>query len=186
MMTIWCKTYTQTYLINNMIIVGIDPGIATTGYGVIEKIKKGNKIECLDYGVIKTSSLLDKGERLKIINKEIDSLIKRYKPEAMAIERLYFFKNAKTIIPVSQAKGVILFTIAKNKIPVYEFTPLQVKMTITGFGRAEKRQVQEMIKIIFKLDNIPKPDDAADALGIAMCLATINNCYLSKEKGLTD
>lgn len=165
-----------------MIIIGIDPGIATTGYGVIKTIKKGTQIKCLDYGVIKTPSLLDVGERLKLINRDILKLINKYKPETMAIERLYFFKNAKTVMPVSQAKGVILFTIAKKKIPVYEFTPLQVKMTITGFGRAEKKQVQKMIKIIFKLKDVPKPDDAADALGIAICLARMNKYYLSKKK----
>jgi crossover junction endodeoxyribonuclease RuvC len=177
----WFKTYIQTYQTNKMIIIGIDPGTATTGYGIIKKIKKGNQVKCLCYGTIETSSLSDPGERLKTINKELEKLIKKHKPEAMAIERLYFFKNAKTVIPVSQAKGVILLTAAKNKIPIYEFTPLQMKMAIAGFGRAEKKQVQKMIKEIFNLKEIPKPDDAADALGIAMCLAIINDCYLSKK-----
>lgn len=157
-----------------MIIIGIDPGTATTGFAVIEKsLLKKSEPKVLDYGCIKTSPKSSAGERLKTINFELSKLIKKYKPKVLAVESLYFFKNLKTAMPVSQAKGVILFTAAKNKIPVFEFTPLQVKMAVTGYGKAEKKQVQKMIKIILKLeetkDKDKKKDDATDALGIALC-----------------
>jgi len=151
-----------------MIILGIDPGMATTGFGVV---RTGKKLKCLGYGLIQTSPTFPTAERLKKINNELNKLIKKYQPKAMAVENLYFFKNIKTALPVSQAKGIILLTAAKKNIPVYEFTPLQAKMTVTGYGRAEKKQVQEMIKILLDLKIIPKPDDAADALAIAICCA---------------
>ncbi len=167
-----------------MIIIGIDPGTATTGYSIIRKSSKKRKknnggfdwLKVLDYGCIITDPCLSDGERLKIINDKINNLIKKYNPNVLAIESLYFFKNLKTAMPVSQAKGVILLAAAKKKIPVYEFTPLQVKMAITGYGKAEKKQVQKMIKIIFNLEEKPKEknkrrDDASDALGVAFCCA---------------
>jgi crossover junction endodeoxyribonuclease RuvC len=153
-----------------MIIIGIDPGTATTGYGVIEVLGNTKKqIKMMAYGCIQTKPSSVMGDRLNIIHKELSVLIKTHGPEIMAVESLYFFRNLKTALPVSQAKGVILFTAAKNKIPVYEFTPLQVKFTITGYGKAEKEKVQEEIKKILRLKEIPKPDDAADALGVAIC-----------------
>ncbi len=156
-----------------MIILGIDPGTATTGFGVIKKTKE---IKVIDYGCITTNPGLEAGERLKIINNELNKLIKKHQPKIMAVESLYFFKNLKTAMPVSQAKGVILLTAAKKKIPVYEFTPLQVKMAVVGYGRAEKKQVQKMIQVLFNLEEKPKDknkrkDDATDALGIALCYA---------------
>jgi len=171
-----------------MKIIGIDPGTATTGYGVIEtpflnprskpSKLKGNKntkttdnFSCIKYGLIKTASKLPMAERLLKIHTELEKLINEYRPDAIAVENVYFFKNLKTALPVSQAKGVILLEAAKKRIPVYEFTPLQVKMAITGYGRAEKKQLQEMIKILLRLNEIPSPDDAADALGIAVCCA---------------
>lgn len=171
-----------------MIILGIDPGIAITGYGVIVKnqsvlsaserrIKVNpracgqNPLSYLDCGCIKTSPGVSDGERLKKINIELVRLIKKHKPEVLAVENLFFFKNLKTAIPVSQAKGVILFTAAKQKIPVYEFTPLQIKMAIIGYGRAEKIQIQRMMKVLLDLRELPKPDDAADALAAAVCCA---------------
>jgi len=157
-----------------MIILGIDPGTATTGFAIINKTKKGIKV--IDYGCITTTPDLCPGKRLKIINNELNKLIKKYQPKIMAVENLFFFKNLKTAMPVSQAKGVILLTAAKKKIPVYEFTPLQVKMTVVGYGRAEKKQVQKMIQARFNLEEKPKDrnkrkDDATDALGIALCYA---------------
>jgi len=159
-----------------MIILGIDPGLANTGFGVVSKTrnrksKTQNRLKCLGYGLIKTNPSLSPAERLKKINNELNKLIKKYQPKVLAVENVYFFKNLKTVIPVSQAKGVILFTAAKKKIPVYEFTPLQVKIVITGFGRAEKKQIQRMIKVLLNLKEVPEPDDAADALGIAVCCA---------------
>lgn len=155
-----------------MIVLGIDPGLATIGYGVVNakkmncRIKKNSK--CLDYGSIKTSPSQSTAERLKTINNELSRLIKKHQPKIMVVENIYFFKNLKTAMPVSQAKGVILLTAAKKKIPIYEFTPLQIKMIVTGYGKAEKIQVQEKIKAFFGLKDIPKPDDAADALAIAL------------------
>lgn len=151
-----------------MIILGIDPGTASTGYGVI----KGNALkikhfQCLDYGVIKTEPIFTSSERLMKLNNDLGKLIKKYQPEVLVMESLYFFKNFKTAIPVSQAGGVILFTAAKNKIPVHQFTPLQVKLAVGGFGRAEKEVVQKKIKSLLKLKETPRPDDAADALAIA-------------------
>jgi len=148
-----------------MIILGIDPGTANTGYGVLKKTKV---LKCLDYGVINTTPNSNPGERLKKINNELSKIIKKYRPNAMAIENVYFFKNLKTIIPVSQAGGAILLMAAKKKIPVYEFTPLQVKLTIAGNGRADKKRVQKKIKKLLKLKETPTPDDAADALAIAL------------------
>ena len=124
-----------------MIVMGIDPGLANLGYAFIEIKKKGGKLKTIDYGCIITDPKFPTGERLKKIHNELNKLIKKYKPDIMAVESLYFFKNLKTALPVSQAKGVILLAAAKNKIPVYEFTPLQVKMVVTGYGRAEKQQV---------------------------------------------
>lgn len=159
-----------------MIIIGIDPGIADMGYGIIRKsriLKNGNDLECLSYGVIQTSPSLSMPFRLKKIDEELSKLIKKHKPEALAVENLYFFKNIKTAMPVSQSKGIVLLAAAKKNIPVYEITPLQAKMTVTGFGRAEKKQVQKMLKILFSLKEIPRPDDAADALACAVCCSRI-------------
>lgn len=160
-----------------MIIIGIDPGIEKIGYGIIEKSKlknKGQKV--LDYGCITTSPSLKKEERLKKISLDLSEIIKKYKPGIMAVESLFFFKNSKTAISVSEARGVILLAAATLKIPVQEFTPLQVKMAITGYGRAEKKQMQEMIKRTLNLENFDpqkkerKKDDAFDALGVALCV----------------
>jgi len=148
-----------------VIILGIDPGTANTGYGIIEKTKY---LKCLDYNVIHTAPGIEPGERLRMINNELSKVIKKYQPDILAIEKLFFFKNLKTAIPVSQAKGSILLTAAKKKIPVWEYTPLQIKMTVTGNGRADKKQVQNSLKDMLKLKEIPKPDDAADALAVAV------------------
>lgn len=150
------------------------------GYGIIEKInssaggqksKAPKKIKYLTCGVIETQATLLEGERLKKLESELNRLIKEYQPKVLAVERLYFFKNLKTVMPVSQAKGVVLLVAAKQKIPVFEFTPLQVKMKITGYGRAKKPAIQEKIKVLLKLKNIHKLDDAVDALGVAICCA---------------
>jgi len=158
-----------------MIVMGIDPGIAKLGYAFIEIKKKGGKLKTIDYGCITTSPDLSNGERLKKINNELNKLIKKYKPKVLAVESVYFFKNLKTAIPVSEAKGVILLTAAKKQLKVRQFTPLQVKMTICGYGRATKQQIQKMVKEILNLNKIPKPDDAADALAIAICCGVGRN-----------
>jgi crossover junction endodeoxyribonuclease RuvC len=154
-----------------MIVLGIDPGTASTGYGVIKRLKPDKKLgsfECLEYGVIKTLPQHSPPERLKKLNNDLSRLIKKHQPELLVIEHLFFFKNLKTVIPVSQASGVILLTAAKNNLPVHGFTPPQVKLAIAGSGKAEKKDIQKKVKKIFKLKEIPKPDDAADALAIAL------------------
>ena len=150
-----------------MIVIGIDPGTATTGYGIIE-LKEGNMI-CLDYGIIKTDKSLSSSFRLDILNKEISNMIKKYNPDALSIEKVYFLKNLKTAFPVSEAKGVIIMTASRENIPVHEFTPPQIKLAVTGYGKADKSQVQKMIRLTLNLEEIPQPDDAADALGAAIC-----------------
>ena len=164
-----------------MIILGIDPGSVITGYAVIDK-QKGQKccLKVVDFGCIITDKFFTTGERLNKIHKEVEKLIARHKPNLISVETLFFFKNFKTVMPVSQTKGVILLAAAQKKIPVFEFTPLQMKMAIAGYGRAEKKQVQEMIKKtvdISKFDlkkNNRKKDDAFDALGIAICASLKN------------
>lgn len=155
-----------------MIVLGIDPGTANTGYGVIKEVGKLPKtkycFECVDYGLIKTDPSYTTPERLKKLNNELSKIIKKYRPELLAVESLYFFKNLKTAIPVSQASGVIFLTAAKNNLPVCTFTPLQVKMFVAGHGWAEKEKVQKRIKTILRLKEIPKSDDAADAIAVAL------------------
>ncbi|CAM3079237.1 crossover junction endodeoxyribonuclease RuvC [Streptobacillus ratti] len=149
-----------------MRIIGIDPGTAIIGYSILDF--KNGKTELIDYGCIYTDKDLPMPERLEQIFFKLETLINMYKPDHMAIEELFFFKNQKTIISVAQARGVIVAKAQISGIEIFNYTPLQVKTGITGYGRAEKKQVQEMIKIILKLDEIPKPDDAADAIAIAI------------------
>ena len=150
-----------------MIILGIDPGTATTGYGVIEEEK--GKIKLIDYGCILTSSKLSMDVRLEEISIKLSIIIKKFLPFEVAVEELFFTNNAKTAIAVGQARGVILLTAKQNHCAIAEYTPLQVKNAICGYGGADKNQVQKMVQLLLKLDNIPKPDDAADALAIAIC-----------------
>ena len=162
-----------------MIILGIDPGSVITGYCLLKK-HSTQELEVLDFGCIITDKFSTTGEGLKQTHKEITNLIKKHRPVIMSIERLFFFKNLKTVMPVSQTKGVILLAAAENKLLVYEFTPLQMKMAIAGYGRAEKKQVQKMIKETVDLkkfdlsENNRKKDDAFDAIGIAICASLKN------------
>jgi crossover junction endodeoxyribonuclease RuvC len=161
-----------------MIILGVDPGSVITGYAILKRNSdKNHTLNVIDFGCIVTENGMTTGERLKIIYNEINKLIRKHTPVVMSIENLFFFKNFKTVMPVSQTKGVILLAAAQKNIPVNEFTPLQVKMTVAGYGRAEKKQVKEMIKRILDLSafNLKKQhrkkDDAYDALGVALCAA---------------
>ncbi len=149
------------------IILGVDPGIADTGYGVISD--DGGKISCLTYGSIKTSPKDDLITRLNSLHKQLTVIIKKYQPEVAAVEELFFSKNVKTALIVGQARGVILLALSQNKLKVFEFKPAQVKQAVTCYGAADKKQIQKMVQKILKLKEIPKPDDAADALAIAMC-----------------
>ena len=150
-----------------MIILGIDPGYAIVGYGVLEY--KNNHFSVIDYGAITTDAGTPFNRRLEYIYDELTVLLEKYRPDAMSIEKLFYNSNAKTVIDVSQARGVIMLAAQKNKVPAFEYTPLQVKQSVVGYGRAEKKQVQEMIKRILFLEKVPKPDDTADALAMAIC-----------------
>ena len=153
--------------------LGIDPGFALVGWGVVEGIR--DKLKTKAYGCIETDKNIPLEKRLDIVFKELVKIIKKYTPDVVAIEEIFFFKNAKTVISVSQARGVIILAAEQSKIPIQEFTPLQVKQTICGYGKADKTQVQKMIKMILKLETIPKPDDTADALAVAVCSSVFNN-----------
>ena len=156
-----------------MIVFGIDPGIAIVGYGVIEYI--GNKFNVIDYGAVQTSNECSFPIRLKTVYDEISALLEKYKPDALAIEELFFNKNSKTAIIIGQARGALVLAAVNKGIEIYEYTPLQVKQGVVGYGRADKRQIQEMVKILLNLEKIPKPDDVADALAVAICHAHSGN-----------
>ncbi|MBU4351031.1 crossover junction endodeoxyribonuclease RuvC [Candidatus Parcubacteria bacterium] len=155
-----------------MVILGIDPGTATIGYGVVKaQLSKGKKqkIECLAYGLIETTPDHSFPDRLKKISREYNGLINKYQPDLIAIESVFFFRNLKTFIPVSRACGVLILGAAKKNIPIIELTPLQVKSKVAGYGRAEKKDLQKKVEEILNLEKIPKPDDIADALAVAIC-----------------
>lgn len=153
-----------------MIILGIDPGLGRTGWGVIKK-EKGEDIKVMGYGCIETASNLEISTRLLYIFREINKLAEEYKPDVSAIEELFFNTNVTTAIAVGEARGVIILALARVGISIEEFTPLQVKQAVTGYGKATKEQMQKMVKTLLCLDKIPKPDDAADALAIAITLS---------------
>lgn len=163
-----------------MIILGIDPGTAITGYGVIEM--KGNKFQHLAYGAIKTDSDKKLEYRLEKIYHQAEELINIYKPAQMAIEELFFNKNVKTALSVGHARGVIMLAAIQNGLEIAHYTPLQVKQSVVGYGRAEKEQVQYMVKNILNLPQIPKPDDVADALAVAICHGHSYNYYSKLAK----
>lgn len=150
-----------------MIIMGIDPGVATIGCGVIKW--EGNKFTTLYYGAVTTPAKMMFSKRLLSIADQLDELIMTYKPDAYAIEELFFNTNVKTAIMVGHGRGVCVLAAAKRGVPVFEYTPLQVKQAVTGYGRADKAQIQQMVKILLNLKEVPKPDDVADALAIAIC-----------------
>jgi len=153
-------------------ILGIDPGTALMGWGIIEK--SGLNIRPIKYGCIKTSSKEKMPKRLFQIFTELCDIIEEEKPDCAAVEQIFFFKNQKTVIPVAQARGVAIVACETLQIPVAEYTPLQVKQALTGYGRAEKSQIQQMVKVICKLKECPKPDDVADALAVAICHSQMN------------
>ncbi|HQA06693.1 MAG TPA: crossover junction endodeoxyribonuclease RuvC [Syntrophomonadaceae bacterium] len=150
-----------------MLVLGIDPGTATTGFGLVES--RGSRLRAVDYGTISTPAGMDMPERLCLINQDLSRIISQYKPQSAAVEQIFYYHNAKTVITVAQSRGVILYTVASAGVRVCEYTPLQVKQSVVGYGQADKRQVQLMVQRILSLKEIPKPDDAADALAIAIC-----------------
>jgi len=159
-----------------MVILGIDPGLAKIGYGII-RFKK-DKLSLIKAGCLKTSSKISFGERLKIIYKEIKKIIKKYKPNFVILEELFFAKNVKTAFKVGQVMGIINLAVQEEKIPVFQITPLQAKMALTGYGRASKKQVQKMVQTLLNLKNLPKPKDTSDALAVAISsVRMINKKY---------
>ena len=150
-----------------MRILGIDPGIAIVGYGVVDK--EGNSYKTIAYDAVTTRAHTPLPERLEKVYQGVTEIIKTYKPDVMSIEELFFNNNAKTALTVGQARGVIILAAVQNNIPVYEYTPLQVKQALTGYGRASKTQIQQMMRTMLGLSEVPKPDDVADALAIAVC-----------------
>lgn len=165
-----------------MIILGIDPGYAIVGFGVIKY--EANRFSVIDYGAITTPAGMPFVKRLDIIYKELNELFKKYKPEAMAIEKLFYNTNAKTVIDVAQARGVTVLAAYQNNAEIFEYTPLQVKQSVVGYGRAEKKQVQEMIRVILNLEKVPKPDDTADALAMAICHAHSSGSLMGRLKNI--
>ncbi len=162
-----------------MVVLGIDPGYAIVGWGVVEYV--GNKFRTIDYGAILTDAKMHFEHRLENIYDELMDIIARFKPDAISVEELFFNSNQKTAIGVACARGVILLAGVKSHVPLYEYTPLQVKQSVVGYGRAEKRQVMEMTRILLHLEKVPKPDDTADALAIAICHAHTNSSTLMQK-----
>lgn len=161
-----------------MRILGIDPGYAIVGYGVLDF--DNVRFRTVNYGAITTPADMPFDRRLVEIFNDMNTLLERFSPDCMSVEKLYFNTNTTTAIDVAQARGVILLAAAKKNIPVFEYTPLQVKVAVTGYGRAEKHQMQEMTKNILRLETIPKPDDTADALAIAICHGHTGGSRLSE------
>lgn len=156
------------------VVLGIDPGIADTGYGFISV--NGSSLKCLAYGSIKTSSKDSLEQRLLKLYLELTSLIKQYKPDEAAVEELFFNKNVRTALIVGQARGVSLLALSFANLQIRNFTPSQVKQAVSAYGQASKKQVQKMVKLILALQELPQPDDAADALAVAICAAN-NRLY---------
>jgi len=152
---------------NQLVILGIDPGTAITGYGIINEANGGPR--ALTYGVIRTPANQELSKRLVTIYTELTALLDAYRPDAVAVEEVFFSKNARTALSVGHARGVVLLAVAQRNIPLFHYKPTQVKQAVTGYGGADKRQIQEMMRMLLGLKDIPRPDDAADALAIALC-----------------
>jgi len=150
-----------------MKILGIDPGMAIVGYGIIDA--DGDKPKLIASGSIQTDKNLSDSKRLAEIFNDLSTIIEKYKPDCASVENLFFFKNQKTVIPVAEARGVILTVLEKYNIPSFSYTPMEVKQVMTGYGRAEKKEVEQMVKIALDIDTLPKLDDTVDAIAIAIC-----------------
>ncbi|MGN1081089.1 MAG: crossover junction endodeoxyribonuclease RuvC [Acutalibacteraceae bacterium] len=161
-----------------MIILGVDPGYATIGWGVVKY--EGSSFTVIDYGAVITPPKIEFDKRLEMIFDEMSEIMQKYRPEAMSIEQLFFNKNTTTAIGVAEARGCVLLAARKNLVDIFEYTPIQVKNAVTGYGKAVKNQVMEMTKVILCLKEIPKPDDTADALALAICHAHSRGSLMSK------
>lgn len=151
-----------------MLVLGIDPGTAITGYGLVREAADGSLVS-IDHGVILTPAAMEMPERLRLLFEELNKILLLHKPESAAVEKLFFQRNVTTALSVGQARGVVLLCMAQQKLPVAEYTPLEVKQAVAGYGGADKNQVQQMVKALLGLKLVPKPDDAADALAVAIC-----------------
>lgn len=151
-----------------MLALGLDPGTATTGYGLVRLLEDGG-LQAVEYGIILTPKEMDDAKRLSMLYTRLNEILAHFHPETSAVEKLFFQKNVRTALAVGQARGVLLLALAQVGLDIAEYTPNEVKQAVTGYGSADKRQVQEMVRIQLALDDIPKPDDAADALAIAIC-----------------
>ncbi len=160
-----------------MVVLGIDPGYAIVGCGVIEYV--GNRFKTIDYRAVTTPAKMDLPTRLEMVYEGVSKIISAYKPDALSIEKLFFNTNTTTAIAVAEARGCILLAAQKAGIPVYEYTPLQIKQSVTGYGKAEKRQVIEMTRMLLGLEKAPSPDDVADALAAAICHAHTHGSVMS-------
>ena len=165
-----------------MVILGIDPGYAIVGWGIIDYA--ANRFQVMAYGAVTTEAKTPFNERLETVFDGICDIINKYNHDALAIEKLFYNTNAKTVIDVAQARGVINLAAQKNGLDIFEYTPLQVKQSVVGYGRAEKKQVQEMTRVILNLEKIPKPDDTADALAMAICHAHASGSLMGKLRNL--
>ena len=150
-----------------MLVLGLDPGIAITGYGLVEE--RDQELVAVAYGVMRTSPRVPKADRLVLLHQQLSQLISRYGPDNAAVEELFFSTNARTAMVVGEARGVLLLALAEAGVQIAEYTPLQVKQAITGYGQADKVQMQQMVRILLNLEDIPRPDDAADALAVSIC-----------------
>lgn len=155
-----------------MIVLGVDPGTAVTGYGVVERLD--GKLRAVDFGTLETPSTHELPQRLLAIHQGLEALIESHHPDLVAVERLFFNRNVQSAFAVGQARGAVLLTAAQHGLPVHEYGPHEVKMAVTGHGRAGKDQVQRMVQIVLGMAALPRPDDAADALAVAICLVHIH------------
>ena len=163
-----------------MLVIGIDPGTAITGYGIIAELpdKTLQMVEC---GAIRTPAKMAAEERLKTLHARLAHILQMHQPDCAAVEKLYFQRNVRTALQVGQARGVIVLALSQADVPVYEYNPMDVKLAVTGYGMAEKIQIQQMVKALLALPQVPKPDDVADALAVAICHA-----HSARLKNLSD
>jgi crossover junction endodeoxyribonuclease RuvC len=152
-----------------VIVLGIDPGTAATGYGLVERL--GSRLRAIDYGCVETRPDQELPQRLLEIHRAVNQLIELHQPALLGVERLFFNRNVQTAFAVGQARGAVLLAAAQHGLPVFEYGPHEVKMAVTGYGRAGKEQVQRMVQVVLGMPAMPRPDDAADALAVAICLA---------------
>ncbi|MCL2670873.1 MAG: crossover junction endodeoxyribonuclease RuvC [Clostridiales bacterium] len=163
-----------------MRVLGIDPGLATMGYGVVDAV--GSRLAVVDYGVLQTAAGLPFPRRLELLYEGVNELLALHKPTHVAFEELFFYQNTTTALPVSAGRGVALLAAQQSALPLYEYTPMQIKLAVTGNGHADKLQVQQMVQRLLNLGKLPKPDDAADALAVAICLAVTGKHCLEEYR----